>query len=422
MTVAPRRVPLGRPLSDSMSSSCFDRPAPARLSAVSWEERREGWRARGVADGYDRVRFSGPLDRLKHRNDARRVLGLLARVGPAPLSILDVPVGTGRMGGDLEGAGHRVTGVRYRSRNGTMTTVRARRETILSGGAVGTPHILMLSGIGPADHLRAHGIEVVKDLSGVGQNLNDHPDFVLKFRCLQPVSLWPGTRPVARVRAGLQWLLTGTGICGSNHFDVVACIRSNQGVAYPDLQLTVSPIAVDHETWAPLPEHAFQVHVGLMRAHSRGEIRLRSGDPAVPPTILGNYLSDPRDRDVMRTGIRHAKDVVSQPAFAGLAGTEIFPGIEANADAALDHALNTHLASQWHLSGTARMGQATDRGAVVDPDGKVHGVGGLRVVDASIMPIVTNGNTNAPTIMIAEKAADLIKAAHQEEGAYIHAG
>ena len=304
--------------------------------------------------------------------------------------------------------GHHVTGVRYRSRNGTMTTVHARRETILSGGAVGTPHILMLSGIGPADHLRAHGIEVVKDLSGVGQNLNDHPDFVLKFRCLQPVSLWPGTRPVARVRAGLQWLLTGTGICGSNHFDAVACIRSNEGVAYPDLQLTVSPIAVDHETWAPLPEHAFQVHVGLMRAHSRGEIRLRSGDPAVPPTILGNYLSDPRDRDAMRTGIRHARDVVSQPAFAGLAGTEIFPGIEANADAALDHALNTHLASQWHLSGTARMGQATDRGAVVDPDGKVHGVGGLRVVDASIMPIVTNGNTNAPTIMIAEKLSDRI--------------
>ena len=304
--------------------------------------------------------------------------------------------------------GHQVTGVEFKNRNDKILKANARREVILCGGAVGTPHILMLSGIGPADHLRAHGIEVVKDLPGVGQNLNDHPDFVLKFRCKQPVSLWPKTRPLARVGAGVQWLLTRTGICGSNHFDAVGCIRSGKGVEYPDLQLTISPIAVDDKTWKPIPEHAFQVHVGLMRAHSRGEIRLQSADPAAAPSILCNYLSDPRDRELLRTGIRVVRQLVAQPAFTEFTGTEIFPGADAQEDGDLDQLLNAHLASQWHLSGTARMGQATDKGAVVDPDGKVHGVHGLRVVDASIMPSVTNGNTNAPTIMIAEKLSDRI--------------
>ncbi|MGX9355874.1 choline dehydrogenase [Roseobacteraceae bacterium S113] len=304
--------------------------------------------------------------------------------------------------------GHHARGVTFKGRDDKVMMANARREVILCGGAVGTPHILMLSGIGPADHLRAHGIDVVKDLSGVGQNLNDHPDFVLKFRCRQPVSLGPKTRPLARLGAGVQWLLTRKGICGTNHFDAVGCIRSSRAAGYPDLQLTISPIAVDDETWKPIPEHAFQIHVGLMRAHSRGEIRLQSADPAVAPSILCNYLSDSRDRELMRTGIRAVRELVAQPAFTELTGAEIFPGADVYEDSDLDHLLNTHLASQWHLSGTARMGQATDRGAVVDPDGRVHGVHGLRVVDASIMPSVTNGNTNAPTIMIAEKLSDRI--------------
>lgn len=306
----------------------------------------------------------------------------------------------------LEGV--HATGVVFRDRAGNDVNARARREVILSAGAVGSPHILMLSGIGPAGHLQAHGIDVVRDLSGVGENLNDHPDFVLKFRCLQPVSLWPKTRPIARLGAGLQWLLTHKGICASNHFDAVACVRSGPGAEYPDLQLTISPIAVDDETWEPLPEHAFQIHVGLMRAHSRGEVRLQSADPRDAPDILCNYLGDPRDRDLMRTGIRLVRELVNQPVFHPHTGAEIFPGEDVQQDGQLDQVLNTHLASQWHLSGTASMGQETDKGAVVDPNGRVHGVNGLRVVDASIMPSVTNGNTNAPTIMIAEKLSDRI--------------
>ena len=304
-------------------------------------------------------------------------------------------------------SGNRVTGVLYRDRHGAPVNAMARKEVLLSAGAVGSPHLLMLSGIGPKSHLEAMGIAVKADLPGVGQNLQDHPDFVLQFKCLQPVSLWPKTKPWAMVAAGLRWLVAGDGLCASNHFDAVACIRSEAGVEYPDLQLTISPIAVD-ENWSPLQEHAFQIHVGLMRAHSRGSIELRSDNPADPPRILANYLQDPRDRESMRKGIRWVRELVAQPAFSALKGVEMFPGAQCQSEAELDAKLNSHTSSQWHLSCTARMGPETDRLAVVDSDAKVHGVSGLRVVDASIMPFVTNGNTNAPTIMLAEKLSDTI--------------
>jgi len=302
---------------------------------------------------------------------------------------------------------NRATGVIYQNEKGRLVSASAIKEVILSAGAVGSPHLLMLSGIGPEDHLDSMGIDVKADLPGVGQNLNDHPDFVLKYKCLQPVSLWPKTKPLAMAAAGVQWLLTREGICASNHFDALACIRSGAGVEYPDLQITISPIAVD-DNWAPLKEHAFQIHVGLMRAHSRGRIELRSNDPADTPRIFVNYLQDQRDRELLRKGIRLVRELVEQPAFTNLKGDEIFPGADIQSDGDLDKKLNTHTTTQWHLSCTARMGAATDRHAVVDACGQVHGFSGLRVVDASIMPFVTNGNTNAPTIMIAEKLSDVI--------------
>ncbi len=302
----------------------------------------------------------------------------------------------------------RATGVVYRDTRGQQVSVAAGREVILSAGAIGSPHILMLSGIGPQAHLQDIGIAVLADVPGVGANLNDHPDFVMKYRCLRPVSLWPKTRPLAKLVTGLQWLLTREGIAASNHFDTVACVRSGPGVEYPDLQFTLTPIAVQSGSWTPIPEHAFQIHLGLMRAHSRGKIELRSADPATPPRILVNYLQDSRDRDLMRKGIRLIRELVAQPAFADLTGHEIFPGQDAQSDADLDRKLSAETVSQWHLTGTARMGTATDHGTVVDAQGRVHGLDGLRVVDASIMPMVTNGNTNAPTIMIAEKLSDAI--------------
>ena len=308
----------------------------------------------------------------------------------------------------IEFEGRKATGVNYTDKTGKSISAVANREVILSAGAVGSPQLLMLSGIGPQDHLRSHGINLIHNLPGVGQNLNDHPDFVLKFKCLQPVSIWPKTKFVGRTMAGMQWLTNRQGICASNHFDAVACIRSAPDVEYPDIQLTQSPIAVDHDTWTPLPEHAFQIHVGLMQAYSRGHIELASADPDAQPRILVNYFHDPRDREIMLSGIRQVRELVEQPAFTELKGDEIYPGVQAQTDQQLNDCLTTRTVSQWHLSGTARMGSVTDDGAVVDPQGRVHGVENLRVADASIMPTVTNGNTNNPTIMIAEKLSDAV--------------
>ncbi len=296
----------------------------------------------------------------------------------------------------------------YQDKSGNTQHAFATREVILSAGAVGSPHLLMLSGIGPAEHLRDRGIEVVKNLGGVGQNLNDHPDFVLKYKCLKPVSIWPQTRLLARTLAGIRWLFKKDGVCASNHFDTVACLRSGPEFNHPDIQLTVSPIAVDDKTWQPLPMHAFQIHVGLMQAYSRGQITLRTSDPTTPPSILVNYLQDPRDLELMRRGIHIVRELVSQQAFSEICGEEISPGIDIQSDEDLNQCLVDKTVSQWHLSGTARMGAATDNDAVVDPNGCVYGVQGLRVVDASVMPVATNGNTNAPTIMIAEKMSDAI--------------
>lgn len=301
------------------------------------------------------------------------------------------------------------TGVTYIDKSGQTITANASTEVILSAGVVGSPQLLMLSGIGPAAHLRDMGITLVKDLSGVGQNLNDHPDFVLKFKCLKPVSIWPKTRLIARTLAGIRWLLKKDGVCASNHFDTVACLRSSPEVDYPDIQLTISPVAVDDKTWQPLPMHAFQIHVGLMQAHSRGQIELRSSNPSDPPRIQVNYLQDSRDMDALRKGVRIVRELVSQEGFAELCGDEVYPGAHIQSDEEIDACLIEKTVSQWHLSGTARMGAPTDLGAVVDPSGKVHGVEKLRVVDASIMPVVTNGNTNCPTLMLAEKLSDAIR-------------
>ena len=300
------------------------------------------------------------------------------------------------------------TGVCFKNNKDKIFNVKSKKEVILCAGAVGSPHLLMLSGIGPKDHLKSMGINLKADLPGVGQNLQDHPDFMIKYKCLKPVTLWPKTKKLNSVGAGIQWLLTREGMCASNHFDAVACVRSGPTVEYPDLQFCISPIAMDDNTWQPLQEHAFQVHVGLMRTHSRGKIELRSSNPADPPRILVNYLKDKRDRELMLKGIHLVRELLDQPAFSELKGEEIFPGDICKSDSDLDTKLNSHTTSQWHLACTARMGLKTDKYAVVDNSGRVHGFNGLRVVDASIMPFAPNGNTNAPTIMIAEKISDKI--------------
>ncbi|MDW3204636.1 MAG: choline dehydrogenase [Alphaproteobacteria bacterium] len=304
--------------------------------------------------------------------------------------------------------GRRATGVEYADAAGVIHKVSTAREVILSSGAVGTPHLLMHSGIGKASALKDLGIAVVADRAGVGANLNEHPDFVVKVRCDRPLSILNQTRWPGKALVGLQWLLGRKGIGATNLFDAVAYIRSAAGVDYPDIQLTIMPIAVQLGGVDPIPEHAFQIHIGLMRAHSRGQITLRSADPADPPRILVNYLQDPRDRDILRRGVRLTRDLLEQPAFDGIRRDEIFPGADAQDDEALDAKLAQAVDTQWHLSCTAKMGAETDPMAVCDPTGQVYGVSGLRVVDASLMPIVVNGNTNCPTLMMAEKLSDAI--------------
>jgi len=299
-------------------------------------------------------------------------------------------------------------GVEFFDKQKNKVLAYASKEIILSAGAIGTPHILMLSGIGPEKQLRELNIDVVNNSPGVGSNLNDHPDFVLKYRCTKPVSLWPKTKMIPSIIQGLRWFLLSDGMCASNHFDVIACIRSNHSVDYPDLQLCVSPIAVDDKTWKPIQEHAFQIHIGLMQTFSRGHVRLADSNPLSDPIISANYLSDKRDIQAILDGIKIVRDLIKAPSFKELCGDEIFPGIKKQSDDELTEEIKNHLNTQWHLSGTASMGKANNPNAVVDNHGKVFGVDKLRVVDASIMPRVTNGNTNSPTIMLAEKLSDSI--------------
>jgi choline dehydrogenase len=267
---------------------------------------------------------------------------------------------------------------------------------------------MMLSGLGPKEHLHEHGIKVINELPGVGINLNDHPDFVMKYKCKKPVSLWPKTKLIPRTLAGIRWFINKTGMCATNHFDVIGCVRSSPEVSYPDIQLCVSPVAVDDKTWKPIQEHAFQIHVGLMRAFSRGKVRLKTNDPHDAPKIIVNYLKDERDREILLKGINIVRKLVKTNSFSEICGKELFPGKKFTTPDQLNKQINNHVYSQWHLSGTAAMGSETNNLAVVDFEGKVFGIENLRVVDASIMPVVTNGNTNCPTIMMAEKLSDAI--------------
>ncbi len=304
--------------------------------------------------------------------------------------------------------GRRATGVTY-AVGSAVHNAYAAREVILSGGAINTPQLLQLSGIGAPDLLRKLGIPVRHEMVGVGENLNDHPDVVIQHRCKQPITLYPVTRGPRKYLAGLQWFLTQKGHAATNHFEAGAFIRSQPGIEHPDLQLTFMPLAVKPGSVDSVPEHAFQVHIDLMRPKSLGHVRARSADPKAPPAILFNYMADARDRADMRTGVRLTREILAQRAMAPFAGDEIFPGVDIQSDDALDGWARQAIETCYHPVGTCKMGSASDRQAVVDSDLKVHGLDGLRVVDASIMPAIVSGNTNAPTIMIAEKASDMLR-------------
>jgi choline dehydrogenase len=302
---------------------------------------------------------------------------------------------------------HRATGVEIDRGNGPEQ-VHARSEVILAASSINSPKLLMLSGIGPAAHLSQHGIPVVADRPGVGQNLQDHLEMYIQMTATQPVSLYKYWNLLGKAFVGAQWLFLGTGPGASNQFESCAFIRSRAGVDYPDIQYHFIPIAVRYDGKAAAKSHGFQAHVGPMRSPSRGHVTLRSGDFRDPPRILFNYMSHEQDWEDFRACIRLTREIFAQPAFAPYAGRELQPGPQAQTDDELNDVIREHVESAYHPCGTCRMGAASDPLAVVDPQTRVIGVDALRVADSSIFPRVTNGNLNAPTIMTGEKAADHI--------------
>jgi choline dehydrogenase len=299
----------------------------------------------------------------------------------------------------------RATGLRF-LRDGVPGRVVARRAVVLAGGPINSPQLLKLSGVGPAAELRALGIGVVADRRGVGENLQDHLEFYYQVRCTRPVSLYSVMNPLAKAWIGARWLLRHDGLGATNHFESCGFIRSRAGVRYPDIQYHFLPLAVTYDGRSLADGHGYQAHVGTMRSRSRGWVRLASPDPRDKPRIAFNYMSDPEDWREMRACVRLTREIFAQPAFDPFRGETIQP--RAETDAEIDGFLRDKLESAYHPCGTCRMGAADDPGAVVDPDTRVIGVDGLHVVDSSIMPRVTTGNLNAPTIMIGEKGADCI--------------
>jgi choline dehydrogenase len=302
--------------------------------------------------------------------------------------------------------GRRAVAVEY-ARGGRLAMAYARREIILSAGAINSPQTLLLSGIGNADELKKLGIPVVQHLPGVGENLQDHIEAYVQYECKQPITLYGATNPLAKLKIGIEWILTGKGLGATNHFESGGFIRSESGVLHPDLQYHFLPMAVSYDGQSAAKGHGYQAHIGPMRPTSRGYVKLKSADPREHPRVLFNYMQTEQDRKEMRAGVRLTREIMSQKAFDPFRGAEIAPGRDAQNDAEIDAFVREKAESAYHPSCTCRMG--TDDMAVVDGKGCVHGVEGLRVVDASIMPDVVSGNLNVPTIMIAEKLADAIR-------------
>jgi choline dehydrogenase len=301
--------------------------------------------------------------------------------------------------------GRRAVGVEYR-RGGATRAARARREVIVSAGSINSPQLLKLSGVGPAAELREHGIPVVHDLPGVGENLQDHIEFYFQVACTQPITLYSQMGLLPRARIGLRWLLFKDGLGATNHFEAGGFIRSRPHVRYPDIQYHFLPLAVTYDGSSLAKEHGFQAHVGPMRSKSRGHVQLASADPFEKPKIRFNYLSHPDDVMEFRACVRLTREVFAQAAFDPYRGREIQPGRDCVTDEQIDAFVRAKVESAYHPSCSNKMGSRDDPMAVVDPEAHVHGLEALRVIDSSIMPSITTGNLNAPTIMLAEKLAD----------------
>ena len=371
------------------------------------------WLAAGIQAGYPRTsdvngyqqEGFGRMDMTV--GDGRRSSAANAYLRPA-MRRRNVKVLTCALATRIVFDGRRVTGLEYR-RGQTEERVTVGRELILAGGPINSPQLLKLSGVGPAAELREFGLAVVHDLPGVGENLQDHLEFYFQVACKEPITLYSSIKPLAKALIGARWLLRKDGLGATNHFESCGFIRSQPGIEYPDIQYHFLPMAVAYDGSTLAQEHGFQAHVGPMRSKSRGWVRLASGRATDKPRILFNYLSHPDDLVEMRACVRLTREIFAQPAFDRYRGREIQPGADVQSDADIDAFVRAKVESAYHPSCTCKMGAREDALAVVDSQARVHGLERLRVVDSSIMPSVTTGNLNAPTIMLAEKAADHIR-------------
>ncbi|HLQ94871.1 MAG TPA: choline dehydrogenase [Pseudogracilibacillus sp.] len=346
----------------------------------------------------------GPFDR--HIYNGRRVSASRAYLRPAMkrenLTVLTRAFVTG-----IVMEGNTATGVKY-TKQGEEHIVSAG-EVILAGGAINTPQLLQLSGIGDAEHLESLGIESVVDLPGVGENLQDHLEAYIQYSCPLPVSEQPSLNKLKMPWIGLQWLLGRKGPAASSHFEGGGFIRSNEDVDYPNLMYHFLPLAVRYDGKKADTAHGFQVHVGPMYSDARGSLKIRSKDPAEHPSMVYNYLSTEQDRREWVEAVRRTREITSQQSLSAYNTGEISPGPSVQTDEEILEWVRNDAETALHPCGTAKMGAKSDPMAVIDPESmKVHGVENLRVVDASAMPYVTNGNIHAPVLMLAEKAADLI--------------
>ncbi len=356
-------------------------------------------------NGYQQEGF-GPMDRTVTPEGRRAATGrgyLDQARGRPNLTIV-----THALSDRILFSGKRAIGVSYLVGNGdNPVTAHARREVLVCSGAIASPQLLQRSGVGPAALLRDLDISVVHDLPGVGANLQDHLELYLQYACKQPVSIYPATKWWNQPAIGAQWLFLGKGLGASNQFEAGGFIRTREAFEWPNIQFHFLPVAINYNGSKGVQEHGFQAHMGSMRSPSRGRIHLKSRDPRQHPSILFNYMSHEQDWQEFRDGIRLTREIMNQPALDPYRGRELSPGVSVQSDAELDEFIRNHAETAFHPSCSCKMG--SDDMAVVDGQGRVHGMEGLRVVDASIMPLIITGNLNATTIMMAEKIADRIR-------------
>jgi len=296
-------------------------------------------------------------------------------------------------------------GVRYQVKD-KVTDVLCNKEVLLSAGSIGSPHILQLSGIGKAETLKAAGIEQHHELPGVGENLQDHLEFYFQFKCLKPISLNGKIDPLNKLLIGMRWILNKSGLGATNHFESCGFIRSKSSLEWPDLQYHFLPAAMRYDGKEAFAGHGFQVHIGHNKPKSRGAVKVVSNDPHAAPQIQFNYLAHQDDIEGFRACVRLTREIINQPGLDEYRGEEIQPGLAVQTDEEIDEFVRSSVESAYHPSCSCKMGE--DEMAVVNSETKVHGIEGLRVVDSSIFPTIPNGNLNSPTIMVAERAADII--------------